>query len=176
MADYEMISSDRMMARLEDELSKFAANNVLDTGKLYTQIKWFSQLLNIAVFELKEEVVKLENYSVELPCDFYLLDSAWLCDAQPQTTNLNFQAKSVVYTETVNEQVCNAGNCYLPNTNSLYPVSISACNMETVLNKTTTKEYVSSSNTPFTWKNPILLTLNNKKSVKNLCSSDCQNL
>ncbi len=44
------------------------------------------------------------------------------------------------------------------------------------MNKTTTTEYVSSANTPITWKNPILLTLNNKKSVKSLCSKDCQNL
>jgi len=170
-----MIPCDSILARLEDEFASYQANGLLDTGKLLTQIVWFSQHMGIAVFGQEETVLHLKSNKAQLPCDFYLLDSAWLCDARPQNTILNFQSKIQVYTEKVCEDVINHGNCYLPNTNNLYPVSVSACNMDTPLTKSTITEYVASPDSQLvTWNNPILLKINNKKSVAPNCSKDCQ--
>jgi len=176
MAEIEMIPADRLLARIEDELSTYSSNGVLDTGKLLTQIKWFANLLNIAVYEQKETVLQLSNYKAEIPCDFFLLDSAWLCEGASTSAQLNFQSQLAVYAEVSQSLVGNDVNCNLPNGNSGY-LNISACNMDTpVYAKTVTKEYVYSGNNPITWKNPILLTYKKGKSVKEYCSKDCANL
>lgn len=177
MADFNLKPSDGLLARLQDELSSYAANGVLDVGKLYTQIKWFSNLLNLAIYESKETIVKLENYKAELPCDFFLLDSAWLCEGSNSSEQLNFQSKLVVYTETTNETVGNDVNCSLPNPPASGYLNISTCNMDTPLyNKQTTKEYIYSSPNKVSWTNPVLLSYKKGKSVKQHCSKDCANL
>lgn len=173
MADYNLISSDRLLARLELELSSYKANNILDVDSFYTQIKWFNQQLGRAVEPYKETIIKLENHRQQLPCDFYSLDSAWLCEANGSSFQWNFQNKWVAYTETDCETVGNNAPCGTVNGQ----MAISACNMEKVYNKTTIKEYISTDNPQiFTWKHPRLLRLNPKKSVENICSKDCANL
>lgn len=175
MADFNLVSSDKLLARLEDELSSYAANGVLDIGKLYTQIKWFYNLLGIAVYEQDNTIIQLKDYKAELPCNFFLLDSAWLCEGANTHNQLNFQSKLVVYEETVREVVGNNVNCHLPNNSGT--LNISACNMDKpVYDKITTTEYVYSGSNPITWKNPILLSYKKGKSVKQYCSKDCQNL
>ena len=170
-----MVPADRLLSRLEDELSTYASNGLLDTGKLLTQLKWFASLLNVAVYEQKSTILNLENYRQELPCDFYLLDSAWLCDGTPQHSQLNFQSKLVVYEESTISQVGNNVNCHTPN--NLGYLEISACNMDQpVYNKTVTKEYVYSGTNPITWKNPILLSYKKGKSLRQFCSKDCGNI
>ena len=175
--EIQMIPADRLMSRLEDELSTYASNGVLDTGKLWTQLKWFANLLNMAVYEQKQTILQLKNYKAELPCDFYLLDSAWLCEGANSHNQLNFQSKLVVYEETTRETVGNNVNCYTPAGKNLGYLQISACNMDTpVYDKITTREYVYSGNNPITWKNPVLLSYKKGKSVKQFCSGDCANL
>ena len=172
-----MIPADRLMARLNDELSTYSSNGLLDTGKLWTQLKWFSNLLNMAVYEQEATILKVENYKAELPCNFYLLDSAWLCDGSPATSQLNFQSKLVVYEETTKETVGNNVNCYTSNGTNLGYLQISACNMDTpVYDKTTIKEYVYSGTNTITWKNPYLLSYKKGKSVKQYCSGNCANI
>lgn len=175
--EIQMIPADSFIARLQDELSTYSSNGVLDTGKLWTQVKWFSNLLNVAVYEEKPVVLKLENFRAELPCDFYLLNSAWLCDGAPAQEQLNFQSKLVVYEETTKETVGNNVNCYTPNGTNLGYLQISACNMDTpVYDKTTIKEYVYSGSNTVTWKNPVLLSYKKGKSLKQYCSGNCANL
>ena len=176
-AEIQMIPADRLMSRLNDELSTYSSNGLLDTGKLWTQLKWFANLLNIAVYEQKSTILKLENYRAELPCDFYLLDSAWLCDNSPSHSQLNFQSSLVVYEQSTIEQVGNNVNCNTPNGGNLGYLEISACNMDTpVYNKTVTKEYVYSGTNPITWKNPILLSYKKGKSLKQFCAGNCANI
>ena len=38
MADFPLIKSDRLVARLEQELSTYQANNILDTEVFFAQI------------------------------------------------------------------------------------------------------------------------------------------
>lgn len=177
MSDFNMVSSAPILSRIEEELQSYSANGVLDTGKLYVQLKWFSQMLGLAVFEKDEVILKLKDFRAELPCNFYALDSAWLCDQHGSKVNLNFQAQLQVYTQKTCEEVINHGNCYLPNTNQLYVPSISACNMNTPLTKTDIVEYVASPNNNILhWRHPTLLRLTPGKSIKRFCSKDCQNI
>ena len=195
-ADFNLISGEMLFSRISEELSTYNSNSLLDLGKFYPQLVFFSQQLGLSVFGYEEVVINLQNHRAELPCNFYLLDSAWLCDEfgydehQDYTTpeignggkSFNFQAKSVVYTERSCDTVLNHANCSLPDTNKLYPVAIDACVQDTVLARTTTREYVITDHNDEAgrqhrkWHNPILLRLNNRKSVRNLCSHDCQNL
>ena len=178
MADFEMIPADGLLARVEEQLSTFAANGLLDIGTLYPEIAWFNNLLSLAVYEQKDTLLKLDNYRQELPCDFFLLDSAWLCDrANTSHAQLNFQSSLTVYTETTKETVGNDVNCGLPNPSSLGYLNISACNMDTpVYDKTVTKEYVYSGVNPITWRNPQLLSYKKGKSLAKHCAKDCENL
>jgi len=178
MADYDLVPADQLLARLQEELSTYTANGVLDTSELYPQLIWFANLLNLAVYQQEETILKLEDYRAELPCDFFLLDSAWLCDTKASHNQLNFQSSLVVYTETTNETVGNDVNCGLPNNyNATGYLNISACNMDTpVFNKQTTKEYVYSGVNPITWKNPVLLSYKKGKSLRQNCAKDCANL
>lgn len=177
MSDYNLVSAEPLLERLNDELSTYSSNGLLDTGRLLTQLKWFSQLLGIAVFEQNTAILQLENYKSELPCDFYLLDSGWLCSGANTQNQLNFQSSLVVYEEVTREVVGNDVNCSLPNSPNSGYLNISACNMDKpVYNKTVTKEYVYSGNNPITWQNPILLSYKKGKSLKQFCSKDCANI
>jgi hypothetical protein len=177
MGDFNMTSSEPLMGRISDELSSYSANGVLDIGKLWVQLKWFSNLLNLAVYEQKETIINLKDYRAELPCDFFLLDSAWLCGGANVQNQLNFQAELVVYTETTNETVGNDVNCALPNSPNSGYLNISACNMDTpVYDKVTTKEYIYSGANPITWQNPVLLSYKKGKSMRQYCAKDCANL
>jgi len=172
-----LIPADRLLARIEDELSTYSSNGLLDTGKLLTQLKWLSQLFGIAVYEQGNTILKLSDYKAQLPCDFFLLDSAWLCEGATTENHLNFQAKLVVYEETTREVVGNDVNCGLPNPPSSGYLNISACNMDKpVYDKITSREYIYSGSNPVTWLNPVLLSYRKGKSMKSYCSKDCANL
>ncbi len=187
MNDFSLISSDMLLNRLKDELSTFDANGLIDVGRLMNQLVWFSQQLGLSVFGYEELVINLNNHRTELPCNFYLLDSAWLCDGACEIFNeaegggLAFQAKSVAITERSCENILNYGNCGNPDPHGLYPYAVDACVQDKVLAKVVTREYIKTSpsdNAGYRrqWRHPKLLRLNNKKNVQNLCTKDCQNL
>lgn len=168
-----LITTDRLFARIESELSTYQANNILDTEVFFSQVKWFMQQLGRAVEPYEEVVVKLDNYRVELPCDFYSLDSAWLCDRNGSSYQWNQQSKYIAYTEEICETVGNNAPCGRVDGQ----MAISACNMEKVYNKSTIKEYIATSNPDiFTWNMPTLLRITPKKSVENICSKDCKSI
>lgn len=190
MADFNMIPCDRVISLIEDKLAGYAANGLLDTGKFYHQIAWFTSQLGLAVYELKDTMITFKDHKGELPCDFTSLDSAWLChenhcDLTSDTTYngkeikpypwKEFQDKIVIYThkecDTINQAVsaCNQA------TNG---VVINACVKEDIVQKVTIKEYVMgnswenwNSNYSFT---PRLLKLGNKLTM-NYCSKNCKN-
>lgn len=159
------ISTESMFSRIRENLSSYTAAGVLDVGKFFFEIKWFINRLGISMYEIDEDVLHLKEYRHELPCNFYLLESAWLCNKNGSTTKKidNFQGKVVVYTEKTCEKVI-LPSCSTPN-----------CN-EKVLDKITTKEYVQT-NQPFesTYYRPTLLKLGNKL-TKKVCAKDCLNL
>lgn len=173
MAEFNLIPPDRILARIEEDLSAYGANGILDVGKLYSEVNLFSQRLGLAVYEMNEAVIKVQDYKAELPCNFYLLDSAWLCDTNTASFSDNLQHSYQYYVE----QTCRTieqGDCPPPNPTG---VSISTCGNERVLGEVTIKEYVGGQdNIKVTWRNPVLLTLNNNKNIRNICAKDCKNI
>lgn len=176
---FDLIPCDRLFARITENLSSYANNGLLDTGRFYPEIRWIIANLGISVYEQEEAILHLEEGQVELPCNFYLLDSAWLCDASREMADTgddkNFQAKSISYVETTCETVSTGGGC--KPTAPPNGVTISSCNSETVLNKVTVKEYVFGDQ-PRLWNlsNFVLLRLNNTKNIRTICTKNCRNL
>jgi hypothetical protein len=79
MSEFNFISSVQMISRIEEQLSSYVQQGVLDSGLFYEQIRFVLQKFGIAGLETDEVVLKVEGGFVQLPCDFYQLESAWLC-------------------------------------------------------------------------------------------------
>lgn len=156
-------STEPMFSRIRENLSSYTSSGVLDVGKFFFEIKWFISRLGISMYEIDEDVLHLKDFKHELPCNFYLLESAWLCNSNNSTTKKidNFQGKVVIYTEKTCEKVIE-NPCPMP-----YG--------EKVLDKITIKEYVQTEPRQSTFHSPILLALGNKL-TKQVCAKDCRNL
>ena len=173
-SEFSMIPCDQLFGRIEENLSSYLANGMLDVTRFYPEIRWLIQQLGLAVFERKEGIIMLENYKANLPCDFYLLDSAWLCDTGTTQINDNFQGKYVFYTERSCETVVQGQTCPAPND---VGYRVSSCPQENVLDKVTITEYVSGAPArTVNFANPVLLRLNNNKSIQTICNKKCRNL
>lgn len=169
--ELELVSCDRVFARVEEELSSFGNNGLLDTGKFFPRIRVFLETLGLSACIDEECVVVVKDYKVELPRDFYLLDSAWLCDKCNSFTQSAFQGEFQIYTKKTCEEVGVNGCQY----NSYFGIKTSDC-PETILDKVTIEQWINSENTAsITWRNPVLLSLGNKVS-KNVCSKTCSNI
>lgn len=190
-AQYNLVSTDQLFAKIEDQLNSYTTNGLLDTGRFFSEVKLIINKLGIAAYDMTEAIVTLENHKAALPCNFYLLDSAWLCDANtPPTTGAILQSNFVMYNETTNELIsqkdaCGIGGCSTTNDNIRNVVSngliiqSSPCNNnnENVLEKVTVKEYLIPEGRTITWRNPVLLKLRNRKTLNSdVCSKDCKNL
>lgn len=157
-------STDTLFARIRESLSSYSAVGQLDTASFFFEVKLFISRLGISMYEIDDDVLHLSNYSHELPCNFYQLESAWLCDKHNSSTKTvdNFQGKIVTYTEKTCEKV-------------ILPSCESSCD-EKVLDKVTIKEYVRSGKpSETTFRQPRLLSLGSKLTSQ-YCSKDCQNL
>lgn len=189
-AEYKLVPTDRLFAKIEDQLSSYASNGTLDSGRFYSEVLLIINKLGLAAYEMVEAIVTLEDYKAALPCNFYLLDSAWLCDSSPQTTQAIMQSNFVMYNETINELIsqkdyCAGGSCNTSAqdirdvvSNGLI-IQSTPCNNnnENVLEKVTVREWLVPEGRTITWRNPILLTLRNKKSIAgDVCTKDCKNL
>lgn len=197
-ADYSLVSSETLFAKIEDQLSSYVNNGLLDTGRFFAEIKLIINKLGIAAYDMTEAVVTLENHRAALPCNFYLLDSAWLCDSNPASTQAILQSNFVMYNETVNELIsqknscglqgssdCGDGACNTTDVNIRDVISngviiqSTPCNNnnENVLEKVTVKEWLIPEGRTITWRNPVMLKLRNKKSIgTDVCVKDCKNL
>lgn len=192
MNDFKLVSCDTLIAKISDQLSNYVGNSIFDEGRLYAEILWVVNKLGIPAYDLTDAIVKLDNHKCEMPCDFFLLDSAFLCDKHSDfdTVIPQPESKFIIYnrqtTELISQDLgCDGGSP--PSANRLIDddtfqgVRIEACNAthnnEQVLEKVTSIDYIAY-NEPIrtTWHNPILLTLRKNKSVKNICSKDCKNL
>lgn len=199
ISEYNLVPCDQIIAKIEDQLSSYASNGTLDSGRFYAEIKLIINKLGIAAYEMVDAIVTLENHKVALPCNFYLLDSAWLCDSTPEATQAILQSNFIMYSETTNEiisqnepcgvgvstQPCSTGACNTTDqnirnvTNNGLIIQSTPCNNnnENVLEKVTVKEYLVPEGRTITWRNPVLLTLRNKKSLStDVCTKTCKNL
>jgi len=169
---YDLVSCERVFNRLELELSSYANNGLMDVDSFYPRVRLFLENLGISALEPEEAVVIVKDYKVELPRDFYLLDSAWLCDKCNSFSQSSFQGQFQIYTKKTCEDVSVNGCQY----NSYFGIKTSDC-PETVLNKVTIEQWINSENpnSSISWNNPVLLSLGNKVSSKQ-CTKSCANI
>lgn len=164
------VKTDTLFARIQENLSKYSNNGVLDVGKFYQQVKLLTQRLGLEMYIPDEDILYLKDYKAEMPCNFYSLDSAWLCKDNGSERNFTNQQGTtfVWYEEITNECVSQNNSCGTPSTCS-----------EKVLNKITKKEFVSAplpiSLNACRFTRPQLLTIRDDKTL-GLCSKDCGNL
>lgn len=171
--NFDLVPCDQLFSRIEENLSSYLNNGMLDVTRFYPEVRWFIQQMGLAVFEQKDGVLVLEKNRAELPCDFYMLDSAWLCDNSTAKITDNFQGKYIFYTTKACETLTQGQTCPPPNATGY---SVSACPQENILEKVTITEYVAGSESSLNFHNPILLRLNRNKSLSTICSKKCANL
>jgi len=172
-SEFDLIPCDQLFSRIEENLSSYINNGLLDTSRFYPEVRYFIQQLGLAVYEQKDGILVLEKGKAEMPCDFFMLDSAWLCDNSSTKISNNFQGKYVFYTTKTCETLTQGQTCPPPNQTGY---SVSACPQENVMEKITITEYVSGAETSLNFRNPILLRLNRSKNIKTICNEKCRNL
>jgi len=178
-SEFSLITCDRLFSRIEENLSSFVSNGLLDTEQFYPEIKWMISQLGLAVFEQEDAVVVVKNHSVELPYDFYLLDSAWLCCNSHQVeidseTQKYWQGKAVFFTVKSIDTLIQNQDCPPPNQTGW---SVSACNNNALIESVTLTEYVTGApNREIRFNHPTLLKLRNNKTVGKICADNCRNL
>lgn len=172
-SNFDLVSCDSLFARIEENLSSYVNNGALDSSRFYPEIKWFIQQMGLAVFEFKEGIILLEKNRVELPCDFYMLDSAWLCDSSTTAINNYFQGKYVFFTEKTCETILNDQTCA---TSSSQGYCVNTDVKDKVLDRVTITEYVTGGDNVLQYSNLHLLRYNNKKSIGTICNKHCKNL
>ena len=184
MSDYNLVKTDELFSKIESQLSSYANNGLLDTNKFFAEISLCINKLGIAAYDLLEAVVELDNHQAVLPCNFYLLDSAWLCNENQEVAQTIMQKNFVYYTETTRETISQNTGCGLSpidlTVNNGLIVQSTACNNnnEHVLDKVTIREYINTGGERgFVFHRPQLLTLRSNKSLGNpVCSKECKNL
>ena len=174
MNEFNFISPQRLFAKIEKQLSAYTSNALLDTGDFYAEIKWCVAQFGLASKEMKDAIVKLSDYKGELECDFYLLDSAWLCNPGGEGSVPMFQSKEIGYTETTSE--CVEGGLSCDQGGNTGMCIVDTCKTGEVFSKVTVREYINSQPQYYTYNYPTLLRLNNKKSVEKFFKDDCKNL
>lgn len=181
--EFNFISTDQIFAKIEDQLNSYSSVGILDTGRFFAETKWFIQKLGIGGFDFDDAVIRVEDHRGEMPCDFHLLDSAWLCDHSQEFTPPIIQDRFVLYNRVDYETIAQNTGCGInpvaPVINNGVIIQATPCNNnnEQVLDKVTITEYFQGQpNVVAKYKTPVLMTLKNKKSVNRICEKDCKNL
>ena len=131
ISEFPMVPTDGLFAKIEENLNQYTNNGLLDVGKFFTEVKCMISKLGIAAYELTEAVIFLENHRGELPCNFYLLDSAWLCDTSRSNTLTIPQSKFIMYSqlncERIAQKTCNS-SC-TRGVGNIFAIRIISCQM-----------------------------------------------
>lgn len=155
MEDLEFISSETLIATIQDDLSSFDANNQLDPGRWYSWIQKIVADLGIACLEYKHSLVWVKDYKGTIECDFYILDSAFLVNTDCAPTGsgiIQYQGRSIIWDDTTTA-------CAKPNDSC--PGAIGACDFRTcelnTFNEVTVREYIRG--LPYTYSMPTYFPL-----------------
>lgn len=137
------ISSESLIASIQEDLSAYDANNQLDPGRWHPWIKKVATDLGLEAFEYKHALVFIKDYHGPLECDFQVLDSAfWVTDKCcgglfPPQGILQFQGKSIIWDDTTTSCAEQVPDC---------PAGESGCDFRTCslekFNEVTVREYV----------------------------------
>ena len=137
MYNLDFISADSLISLVQEDMASFDANNQLDPGRWYPWIKKVVSDLGIPCLEYKHGLIYVKDYQGEVPCDFYILDSAFLVNKDCCSHNsgiINYQGRSIIWDDTetscaVQGNLCNNSCEYL------------TCELDT-FNQVTVREYV----------------------------------
>ena len=169
MDTFNFVPSDQLIASVLEDLSSYDANNQLDSGRWHPWIQKVVADLGIAAFKPQHALVYIKNYQGDLPCDFVVLDSAFLVQDKChyfQNGIVNYQGRSIIWDDTTSacayqtKDDCNGCEFRTCETNSF--------------NEVTLREYVKG--LPATFMFPTLFPLHvNKRVSKSWClpSSIC---
>lgn len=179
--DFDLVPTDRLFAKIEENLNSYSSAGLLDTSRFFTEVKLIINKLGIAAYEFDDAIIKVDNHKGEMPCDFYLLDSAWLCDHSAMATAPIMQDKFVMYNTITCETIAQNDSCgtSLPILNNGVIIQATPCNNnnERILDKVTITEYLQGGeNQQLIFRMPTLMTLRNKKAIGDVCTKDCKNL
>lgn len=103
MENIKFISSKRVISTVQEDLSSFDANNQIDPGRWYSMIRKVVSDLGIACFKPGHALVWIKNYRGELPCDFQILDSAFMVHENCHEGIggiINYQGRSIIWDDT----------------------------------------------------------------------------
>ncbi len=167
--DNKFVKTDSLFARIQENLSFYSNNGVLDTGKFYQQVKLLSQRLGLEMYIPDEDILYLKDHKAEMPCNFYMMDSAWLCKENgSQRSFSNEQGTPFVWYEEITDECVSQNNS----------CGVSTCS-EKVLRKMTRREFIDAplpkSLNQCRFNRPLLLTIKDNKTL-GLCAKDCGNL
>ncbi len=173
----EFVPSDALFSRIQEELSSYSNAGQLDVGKLYPEVRLFIQSLGIPCYDIEEAVLTLTNHQIELPCNFYMLESAWLCDDNGSSFNGTFNSPVVIYKQQVHETVELGKTCSMSPTQPIQATLglIDVCGRETALEKVTITTRIEGRDTQQALYNNLRL-LRLRNNAKNKCIDKCPNL
>lgn len=173
MDNFNFISSDSLIASVQEDLSSFDANNQLDPGRWYPWIQKVISDLGISCYEYKHELVYIKDFKGQIEhCGFYVLDSAFLVRPEcsggeaPGEGPLNYQGRSIIWDDTTSA-------CAFPEPGCGNDCEFRTCQLNS-FNEVTVREYVRG--LPYTYQVPLLYPLAiNQRVSKGWClpSSIC---
>lgn len=173
MDNFRFVSSDTLLASIQEDLSSYDANNQIDVGRFYPWIQKVISDLGISCYEYKHELVYIEDHKGKIEhCGFYVLDSAFLvrqecCGGEaPEDGPLNYQGKSIIWDDTTSA-------CAFPEPGCGDDCEFRTCQLNS-FNEVTVREYVRG--LPYTYQVPLLYPLSiNQRVAKGWClpSSIC---
>jgi len=178
MQEMKMVGAERLLARIEDNLSNYSASNLLDTGRFYSEIKYVIDLLGVAAYDLADAIIFAKDNKADAPCDYFLLNSLWLLDEhRPMTLEIpQPESRFIIYnreiTELVAQNTCGYG---IPGSGNVNPmmngIAVESCmvtnNNEQVLQKISSIDYVQGTEAyRYEWNHPRLMTVRKNKSLK----------
>lgn len=184
MNAFKFVPSTELIARIEDQLSNYVQQGILDSGLFYEQIRFVLFKLGVSVFEEDEVILKLEDHKTLLPCGFYMLESAWLChEGEGETWSEGFFRNNFVY---YSQKTCERMAVPVCGVLKEEPIqggivySVDACHSANglVVDKITVTDKIKTNTGLLShyFHKPTLLKLT-KKSIKNsVCRNDCRNL
>jgi len=173
----EFVPSDNLFSRIQEELSSYSNAGQLDVGKFYPEVRLFIQSLGIPCYDIEESLSTLTKHQIELPCNFYMLESAWLCDDNGSSYNGTFRSPVVIYRQQTTESVQLGEACTISPTQPIQATLglIDVCHRETGLEKVTVTTRIEGNDSySSTYNTPTLLRL--KNNAKNKCVDKCPNL
>jgi len=137
MQELEFISADSLIALVQEDMASFDANNQLDPGRWYPWIKKVISDLGISCLEYKHGLIYLKNYKGEIPCDFYIMDSAFLVNTDcctPDNGIIHYQGRSIIWDDT-------STSCAVQGSDCSGSCDYLTCELDT-FNQVTVREYV----------------------------------